>query len=49
MSTIKKIAMFWWLKQYIIDKGYNVGHELFSLGHNIWLIVIAIVSIIVAN
>ena len=49
MSTIKNIPMFWWLKPYIIDKGYNVGHGLFSVGHIIWLFIIAIVSFLLAK
>ena len=49
MSTIKNIPRFWWLKHYIMDKGYDVGHSLFSLGHIIWLAVIILVCILVAK
>ena len=49
MSTIKNIPMFLWLKQYIIENGYNVGHGLFSIGHIAWLIVIIVISMIVSK
>ena len=49
MSTIKNIPQFWWLKHYIMDKGYNVGHALFSFGHIIWLIIILLTCILVAK
>ena len=49
MSTIENIPKFWWLKHYIIDKGYDVGHPLFSLGHIIWLAVIVLLCILVTK
>ena len=49
MSTIKNTPQFWWLKHYIMDKGYEVGHPLFSLGHIIWLVIIILTCILVAN
>ncbi len=49
MSTIKNIPQFWWLKHYIMDNGYNVGHPLFSLGHIIWLAAIILICILVAK
>ncbi|MBQ7667997.1 MAG: YwaF family protein [Clostridia bacterium] len=49
MSTIKDIPQFLWLKHYIMDKGYNVGHPLFSLGHIIWLAIIILICILVAK
>lgn len=49
MSTIKDIPQFWWLKHYIMDKGYDVGHPLFSLGHIIWLVIIILTCIFVAK
>lgn len=49
MSTIKNIPQFWWLKHYIIEKGYDVGHPLFSLGHIIWLAIIILLCILVAK
>ena len=49
MSTIKDIPQFWWLKHYIMDRGYDVGHPLFSLGHIIWLVVIILICILVAK
>ena len=49
MSTIENIPQFLWLKHYIMDKGYNVGHPLFSLGHIIWLVVIILICILVAK
>ena len=33
MSTIENIPQFWWLKHYIRDNSYDVGHPLFSLIH----------------
>lgn len=49
MSTIENISQFWWLKHYIRDNSYDVGHPLFSLGHIIWLAVIILISILVAK
>ncbi len=49
MSTIENIPQFWWLKHYIRDNGYNVGHSLFSLGHIIWLAIIILTCILVAK
>lgn len=49
MSTIKNIPQFWWLKHYIMDKGYDVGHSLFSLGHIILLTIIILICILVAK
>jgi len=42
MSTINNLGQFWWVKQYIEDMGYNVGHSLFSIGHFLWLLFIII-------
>ena len=47
MSTIKNISQFWWLKHYIMDKDYDVGHPLFSFGHILWLAVIILICILV--
>ena len=49
MSTIKNLPQFWWLKHYIMDKGYDVGHTLFSLGHIIWLTFIILICILVTK
>ena len=49
MSTIENISQFWWLKHYIRDNNYNVGHPLFSLGHIIWLTIIILACIFVAK
>ena len=49
MSTIKNVPQFLWLKHYIMDKGYDVGHPLFSLGHIIWLAVIILICILVTK
>ncbi len=42
MGKVDNISKFWWLKQYIEAKGYNVGHSLFSIGHFLWLFFIVV-------
>ena len=49
MKIINNVPKFWWVKQYIIDKGYDVGHDLFSIGHLIWIAIIISICIIVSK
>ncbi len=39
---MEQISKFWWIKQYIEEKGYDVGHSLLSFGHIMWLICITL-------
>ena len=49
MSTVKNVNSFWWIKPYIFEKKYNVGHSIFSFGHILWLIAIAVLAIVMAK
>ena len=50
MSTIKNLAKFWWLKEYMVDKGYTTfGHSLFSLGHILWLAIIILFTVLISK
>ncbi|MBQ6324156.1 MAG: YwaF family protein [Bacilli bacterium] len=47
MSTINNVPKFFWIKDFIVEKGVNIGHNLFSLGHIIWLLIITDICIFV--